>query len=271
MRKYIIVIFVLLFSVVAFVWYYSKCPCYQPAEKQTGLSVLCHNDDTIRVAYIGDSWAYIHKSMNCVIDSIIYSQIERPVQVRNAGIPGFVSKEIYNGFFTNKDLKSVIEWGPDFCFVSAGINDCCKKIGKDNYKENMRLLISLLLDNNITPVILEIPYFDIYYMFRKMSFPSMLRSIRSMLWTQSAINCIDSYSNSYKDLIVGQQWQDDVITIRRSFWNPEGYKGQKNIYTSDRMHLNQDGYFVLDSCIASQIVALLKQKIIKSPISLNAK
>ncbi len=260
MRKYIIVIFVLLFSVVAFVWYYSNCPCYKPAEKQTGLSVMHKNDDTIRIAYIGDSWAYIHKKMNCVIDSIIYSQIGRPVQIRNAGVPGFVSKEIYNGIFTNNDLKSVIEWGPDFCFVSAGINDCCKKMGKDNYKENMRLLISMLLENDITPIILEIPYYDIYYAFWRMPFVSKFRSIRSMLWTQSAINCIDSYSNSFNDMINEQHWQDDVITIMRTYWNPNGYKGQKELYTSDRMHLNQDGYFVLDSCIASQIIKFFKQR-----------
>ena len=85
-----------------------------------------------------------------------------------------------------------------------------------------------------------------------------------MLWTQSAINCIDSYSNSYNDLITEQQWQEDVITIRRSFWNPRGYKGQKNLYTPDRMHLNQDGYFVLDSCIASQIVMFLQHRNVKS-------
>ena len=50
----------------------------------------------------------------------------------------------------------------------------------------------------------------------------------------------------------------------RSYWNPKGYEGQKELYTSDRMHLNQDGYFVLDSCIASQIVKFLKHRNIKS-------
>ena len=260
MRKYIVVVFVLLFSIAAFVSYYSHCPCYMPAEKRTGLSLSHHNDDTIRVAYIGDSWAFIHYNMKCAIGSMIYSQIQRPVQVRNAGIPGLISKEIYNAIFTDRDLRSVMEWGPDFCFVSAGINDCNLKIGRNNYKENMRLMISFLLDNNITPVILEVPYYDIYYTFWKRSPISMFRSIRSMIWTQSAINCINSYSNSYNDLIIEQQWQDSVITVRRTYWNPGGYKGQKELYTLDRMHLNQDGYFVLDSCIASQIVTFLKHK-----------
>lgn len=264
MRKFTVIIIVLLFSVVAFVLYYSQCPCYKPAEKQTGLSVLQHNDDTIRVAYVGDSWAYNHKEMKSIIDSIISAQTGRPVQIRNAGVGGLVSKEIYNAIFRAKEIKSVIEWGPDFCFVSAGINDCNKKMGRNNYKENMRLLIRLLLDNGITPVLLEVPYYDIYYTFMNTPFVPLLRSIRSMLWTLSSIDCIDSYSNSYNELIIEQQWQDSVITIRRNYWNSQGYIGQKELYTSDRMHLNQYGYFVLDSCIASQIILFLKQRYAKS-------
>ena len=68
MKKYIVVVFLLLFLTVAFVCYYSFNPCYWPAEKQSGLSVQHHNDDTIRIAYIGDSWADFHKNIRCVID-----------------------------------------------------------------------------------------------------------------------------------------------------------------------------------------------------------
>ena len=259
MKKYIVVVFLLLFSTVAFVCYYSYNPCYQPAEWQTSLSVQHHNDDTIRIAYIGDSWADFHKNIRCVIDSMIYAQVGRPAQIKNAGVGGLISREVYNGIFTNRDIRSVIEWGPDFCFVSAGINDSNRKTGSDCYKENMRLLISLLLDNHITPVILEIPYYDIKYTFRKKSLASKFKCILSMLWTWSFINCIDSYSNAYNDLINEQQWQDDVITIMRAYWNSNGYEDQRKLYTSDRIHLNQDGYFVLDSCIASQIVKFLKR------------
>lgn len=259
MRKYIIAFFVLLILFVSFVCcYYSFNPCYWPAEKRTGLSVHRHNDDTIRIAYIGDSWAYFHKNVRCVIDSIIQVETGNPTLIRNAGVGGLTSKEIYNSIFTNRVIRTIIEWGPDFCFVSAGINDCNKKVGTDNYRENMRLLMSLLLDNHITPVILEIPYYDIYYTFRNKSLASMFRDVLYILWTQSDINCIDLYSNTISDLIIEQQWQNVVIAIRRAYWNPNGYEGQKELYTSDRIHLNQDGYFVLDSCIASQIVKFLK-------------
>ena len=165
MRKYIVVVFLLLFSAVAFICYYSYNPCYKPAQKQIGLSVQHHHDDTIRIAYIGDSWAYYHADKKCVIDSMIYAQVGRSVIIRNAGVGRLISKEVYNSIFVNKDIRSVVEWGPDFCFVSAGINDSNRKTGSDNYKENMRLLISLLLENHITPVILEIPYYDIDHIF----------------------------------------------------------------------------------------------------------
>ncbi len=267
MRKCAIVIFFVL--VVTFVCYYSINPCYKPAEERTGLNVSTHNDDTIRIAYLGDSWVHNHKIMKCVLDSLIYAQTRKPVQIRNAGIGGLTSKEIYNAIFTNKEFKSVVEWGPDFCFVSAGINDCNKKMGSQNYKENMRLLISLLLNNNITPIVLEIPYYDIYLAFWKMPLVPMLRSIRSMIWTHSSVNCINSYSNSYNNLIIEQRWQDMVVTIKRNYWNPNGYKDQRNLYTSDRMHLNQDGYFVLDSCIASQIINFLLKRNIETNSSLS--
>lgn len=246
--------------VVAFVHYYSVNPCYKPANRMYGLTVCHHNDDTLRIAYIGDSWAYHHQEIPTIMDSLITVDTSLPVLIRNAGIGGLVSKEIYYKLFEDKLFRDIIEWGPDFCFVSAGINDTNKKSGCSNYKENMRIIISSLLDMNITPVILEIPYYDIWYTFRQMNIITMLRSVRSMIWTCSAMNCIDDYSNALEDLVEEQQWQNDIIIVRRQYWNPLGYKGQKELYTKDRIHINQAGYYQLDSCIASEIVTFLMKK-----------
>jgi lysophospholipase L1-like esterase len=262
MRRNIITIgvFVVLSAVASFVIYYSNNPCYKPALKMSGLTVSCHQDDTIRIAYIGDSWAERHKNVKCIIDSQIQVQTGRPVVVRNAGVGGLISKDIYYSIFNNPEFRDVIEWGPNFCFISAGINDTNKKSGSNNYKDNMRLLICLLLECNVTPLILEIPYYDICYTFMGMSPMTMLRSIRSMIWTLSSINCIDAYSNTYNDLIEEQQWEKSVYTIRRNDWNSTGYKGRPELYNTDRMHLNQEGYFVLDSCIASHILRYIMKK-----------
>lgn len=244
--------------VLAFVLYYANNPCYKPAVQMYGLTINHHDDDTLRIAYIGDSWACLHQNIPTVIDSLITVETSMPVVIRNAGVGGLISKEIYYSLFKDKSFRDVVEWGPDFCFISAGINDTNKKSGRSNYKENMRLIIALLLENSITPVILEIPYYDIWYTFRQMEFITKYRSIRSMIWTWSALNCIDDYSNALDDLLEEQQWQKDVIIVRRQCWNPQGYEGQKDMYTEDRMHVNLAGYHQLDSCIASEITSFLK-------------
>lgn len=256
-KTYLYVIIVIVIGILSFIFYYSQNPCYKPAERQGELFVPHHHDDTIRIAYIGDSWAYKHKEMSCVIDSLISLHLGRPVMVRSTGVGGLVSKEIYYSLFYNHEFRNILEWGPDFCYVSVGINDTNKKIGSSNYKENMRLLISTLLENDIVPIIQDIPYYDIVYSFTQMNAISMFRSLRSMLWTWSSLNCIDEYSDSLYNLIEEKHWQDNVILLKRDSWNPQGYYGQSELYTKDRMHINQEGYFLLDSCIASCVVKYL--------------
>ena len=63
-------------------------PYYSPAEKQGGLSIIKHHDDTIRIAYIGDSWAHFHEDVYCEMDSIISNETAKPVKVRIKGIGG---------------------------------------------------------------------------------------------------------------------------------------------------------------------------------------
>jgi len=247
-------------AVISFVTYYSLCSCYKPATELSGLSVKCHNDDTLRIAFVGDSWAYLHESVECIMDSLITNEIGKPVIIRNAGEGGLVSKEVYYSLFNNEKFKDVLEWGPNFCYITAGINDTNKKSGCDNYAENMRLIISLLLKHNIIPVIQEIPYYDISFSFFQMKPLFLLRSIRSMLWTWSKLDCIDDYTICFDKMVEKQKWQDDVIIIRRDYWNPKGFKEQQDLYTIDRMHLSQKGYFVLDSCIASKIVSYIKER-----------
>ena len=228
-------------------------PYYTPAEKQTGINIRHHHDDTIRIGYIGDSWADGHKKINCVIDSIVGNATGRTIEVRTAGISGLTSKNIYYSIFRDDSIRRVIEWGPDYCFVVAGINDSDRKMGKYYYKENMRLIIELLLENHITPVILEIPSYDILSSYKRRSRQVKLQYLISMLATCSKMDCIADYRNVYKDLIKEKGWNDSVITIFYNEWNPNGYKDDRGLYDGGLMHLNKKGYFVLDSCISDKI------------------
>ena len=259
MKRFIVVLLLFAGIVLVAIYHFSNIPYYKHAEERSGLTVECHNDDTIRIAYVGDSWADLYKRMPSTINHLISNATNRPVLLRIEGISGLNSKDIYYSFF-DSNVRKVIEWGPDFCFVSAGINDTDRKVGSDCYKENMRLIISLLLKNNITPILLEIPYYDICKSFNQSSFIVKLRALRSMLWTWSAMDCIDDYSNSYNDLIGEQHWEDDAITIRRKQWNPDGYKDARGLYNEDGKHLNRKGYLVLDSCIATSICLFLRSK-----------
>ena len=236
--------------------YYIR-PYYAPAVKQEGLNVIKHDDDTIRIAYIGDSWADGHKKVRCVMDSIISRETKRHVEVKTAGISGLTSKNIYYGIYRDDSMKSAIEWGPDFCFVVAGINDSDRKMGKHYYQENMQLIIELLLNNQIIPIILEIPSYDIHFSFQRRNRGIKLQYLVSMLLTLSAMDCIQDYRNAYKDMIRKQNWEDSVITISVDDWNPIGYKDKRGLYDGGHMHLNERGYLVLDSCIAQKIVNYL--------------
>ena len=233
--------------------YYIR-PYYSPAIKQEGVNVIQHDDDTIRIAYIGDSWAEGHKRINCEIDSVVSFNIGRPVLVKTVGISGLTSKNVYYGIFRNDSMRRVIEWGPDYCFVVAGINDSDRKMGKRYYQENMRLIIDFLFENQITPIILEIPSFDIYFSFQRRSREVKLHYLASMLLTWSKLDCIQDYRNAYKDMVIEQKWCDKIINITIDDWNPYGYKDKRGLYDEGLMHLSDKGYHVLDSCIAVKII-----------------
>ena len=135
MKRWLMMSFFILSVIVVCIGFYVK-PYFTPAEKQEGLSVLNHQDNTIRIGYIGDSWADGHKNVKSVIDSLVSDAIRHPVFVRTAGISGLTSKYLYYCMFRDDSIKNVIEWGPDFCIVVVGVNDTDRKMGKKYYKEN---------------------------------------------------------------------------------------------------------------------------------------
>ena len=256
MKWYIIVLLFVIIILFCGVGLYIK-PYFSPAKKLYGLKVKSHRDDTVRIAYIGDSWAEGHKNVNCDIDSIVSSIIKRPVLVRTAGVSGLTTKNIYYGLYRNESMRDVMEWGPDFCFVVAGINDSDRKMGRSYYKDNMELLIETLLKYKIIPIILEIPTYDILFSYNRRNRWVKLRYLISMIITWSKMDCINDYRESYTDLINEKGWEKKVITISSEDWNPDGYKDQRGLYDEGLMHLNEKGYHVLDSCIAHKIIDYL--------------
>ncbi|MCR5246436.1 MAG: hypothetical protein K6E14_01445, partial [Paludibacteraceae bacterium] len=61
---------------------------FSPAKERNIYQTAQHHDDTIRIAYIGDSWAFGHKFHDCKIAEVLSKELSRPVCVSSYGIGG---------------------------------------------------------------------------------------------------------------------------------------------------------------------------------------
>ena len=228
---------------------------YTPAKERPIYKTMQHHDDTIRIAYIGDSWAFGHQFHQCIIKDILENKLHRPVIIRSYGIAGLTSKEIYNALFELDSLKHFIEKGYDYCFISAGINDTYKKMSTTYYKESMNYIMRFLLANHIHPIIQEIPDYNIQRVYeRQLVKKKILRRI-SMSVNGTDLDCKQQFRDALDELIQTKGYQEKISIIRYDSWN-KCYKNDiKELYIEDQMHLNEKGYSVLDSVIANEIIA----------------
>lgn len=225
-----------------------------PIQKQS--YKFCNStNDTINIAYIGDSWAFLHKDHSCQIDKILEDSLCLPFKIFSYGLSGLTSRDIYESIFENEDFKQFLQKrNYKFCFISAGINDTNMKMDTSYYKKSMDYIIQIMLENHIRPIILEIPDYDIistYYRYRlcKKLF------LRFSSWiTDSPIDCKQLFRETLDDLIIEKGYMDNVSIIRYRSWNKDKANDWNSLYKEDRMHLNAKGYAVLDSAIAIDII-----------------
>lgn len=88
-----------------------------------------------------------------------------------------------------------------------------------------------------------------------------------MIINGTPLDCKQQYRDVLNKLIQEQDYQDKVSIIRYKSWNNNYQKDLKELYISDQLHLNEQGYHVLDSAIAEEIIRLntLSKKIISPP------
>ena len=219
---------------------------YAPATERPAYTCQQYQDDTIRIAMIGDSWVFFHYQYNDTLADQINQKTGKPVKVSAYGLCGKTSKEIYQNIFDDQIMKDLLEQGADYCFISVGINDTYKKMGANYYSHSTICILRFLLKNNIKPILLEIPNYGIHYVYEHQSFDrKFLRQI-SMLLTNSKIDCIKDYQQSLLQVLCKENLDNKIIIIRHT-WSMENYK-------TDKMHLNNKGYKALDSCILSCIM-----------------
>lgn len=222
---------------------------------------ITNSGDTLHIAYIGDSWAYMHHCHNCQIANILNDSLHQPTIVHSYGICGLTSKEIYENIFNNNDFKSFLQSRSyKYCFISAGINDCNKKMGIKNYKLSMNYIIQFMLYNHIKPIILEIPDYDIKTTFHDQSLTRKIIRRISMWITNTPMDNKQLFRNALNELIIEKGYQDNVSIIQYQTWNNHYHDDLTKLYQNDGLHLNEQGYTKLDSIIAKEILSSMKTK-----------
>ena len=237
-------------------------------------------DDTLRVAVIGDSWAEFHMTLKC---DTLFEQYGRrlttkPVKCVNRGKGGAKSKDVYHYMFRSQTqevpwmhdicTQPLLEEHPDYCVVMVGINDTWKKRPVSYYTGNYRLIIRLLLANHIRPVVMEIPDFEMGDWLnthrRRQRFLYRIYSY----FTGVVEDDITPFRNGLKKMLKDTGLGDSVLFIPVERWIPQNHKYSEEIYQIDHVHLNYQGYHILDSCIVSEIITDYNRK---KPLPLNHK
>ncbi len=224
-----------------------------------------HHDDTLRIAFIGDSWADYHTllSGDTIIVNAAKKIYDHPVKVATRGKKGAVSKEVYFFMYSDKTeehtyepdrcTQPLIEGHPDYCVVFAGINDVTYQRPTGFYAENMRLIIRLLLHNGIRPVVMEIPLVNFTEPMQRKPLKEWLfytlRPYLMLTWNNQG----EDYQSALRKMLAETKLEDSILYISSKQWNPRGAT-DTTMFLSDNLHLNLEGYQRLDSCIASEII-----------------
>ena len=187
---------------------------YNPASERSAYTCQQHQDDTLRLAMIGDSWVFNHYPYNDTLASMIRQIIKKPTIVSAYGLCG-------------------------------SINDTYKKMGAKYYAQNSTNILRFLLKNNIKPILLEIPNYDINYAYEHQTADRKLLRQLSMLLTRSELDCRQEYRQALAHELVKTGIGEQIQIIH--------FPGTLEYYKSDRMHLNEKGYHILDSCIVNEI------------------
>ena len=238
---------------------YSFYSYYLPPTEHQPYAIPQEHEDTLHIAFIGDSWAFMHRKHDYQISQILRDSLHRPVKVHSHGICGQTSKEFYENIFNDADLKQFLqERKYEYCIISLGINDTYKKMSTIYYKKSMEFIIRFFLANNIHPIMLEIPDYDIRKAFEKQSYSRKILRYISMYINDIPLDCRHLFRKILNNMILDEVKTSKVSIIRYLSWNRNGKKDMETLYLSDGIHLNEKGYMILDSCVARTCIKLYK-------------
>ncbi len=200
-----------------FIFFYYKRweHIWEKAMPVTTYTTQHKQDDTLRIGFIGDSWAYLHNvcKMDTLLERIINSNTKRPVKVYSCGHKGQITRGIYKNMFKNKlpGTKSLLNKGLNYCIISAGINDAGKNLGTAQYCYHYELIINFLIKNYIKPIIIEIPDANIWKTnHNKPSKEIFIDFIRSIMTKSPMYDC-KKYRRSLKTMLTEKNITHHII------------------------------------------------------------
>lgn len=216
---------------------------------------ITHKEDSLIVIFIGDSWASYHSQYDQQLKTCIETKVKKPTKVISKGTVGAKTKTIYKEMHIDgpSGTKELIELLPNYAIVSAGINDAVAKMGTKNYCHHYNLIIKELLSAGIKPIIIDMPQVDYKAIYQRESMVARIRHRISAWYTDAPLWSFDDYKASLRALISKEEKMRKLIYIQTYEWNSDGYRDSRYLYLDDHVHLNEKGYFLLDSCIASKI------------------
>jgi len=221
-------------------------------------SIKHHNDDTLRVLMIGDSWAGMHHEggLDSLFVSMLQSEICRPAKFEASGKGGEKSRGIYKLMFEESQYgtRRFLLDGPDYCIISAGINDAAANMGTIQYCHHYNLILDFLLKNHICPVVIEIPDVDIWHLYSEKPFWDLAGDFLKAGMTGCRLYHYSEYREDLINMLKEKQLMERIIFVPMEGWNSRSPSINPDLFLEDRIHLNKEGYRKLDSCIIKAIV-----------------
>lgn len=211
----------------------------------------------LRVTMIGDSWTGLHheRNMDTYLSSILKQQIDRPVLVESSGKGGEITRGIYKLMFKTGEFgtKPLLSLKPDYCIISAGINDAAANLGTKQYCYYYRKILDFLLANGIRPVVLEIPNVNLWHIYGGKPFKDLVVDFVRSTMTGCKMYHFAGYRDALYQMLVNERLIDKVVYVSMKIWNDASPDIDPNLFMSDQIHLNRQGYEKLDSCMAIAI------------------
>ena len=225
-------------------------------------SIDYHQDDTLRILIIGDSWAERHSlHQDSFLCSLLQEEITSPVTVVSKGKGGEKSREIYQLMFKNDGYgtRPYLKLGVDYCIIFAGINDAAANRGSKQFCYHYKLILDFMLTNHIIPVVIEIPNIDIWNVLKNKPMKDLLGDFVKSIMTQSKMYSFHEYRTALFSMLQREEFLDKIVYVPMTEWNGDGVKMNPTLFTDDKIHLNSVGYHKLDKSIAKAIANHLHQ------------